>query len=106
MTLIVTPQYGPGARREWTVRSPELSGQKSEATGLPKDFLAYARTWTGAQKAIAEITASLARLEARESGAGSQESGPLTQEAIDTRPRGQRPMGAVRQFLWNAGRAS
>jgi hypothetical protein len=102
MNLNVQPQYGPGARREWTIRNPEARGQRSEVSGLPLDFLAYSRTWTGAQRAIDEIKNSVARLDELIRRCGLREKSPLTQTVIDERPRGQRPQGATRQLLWKA----
>jgi len=94
--LIIKPQYGPGARREWTIQRPDAGGQRSEATGAPKAFIAYTRTWTGARKAISEIEASLRRWDER------MQTARLTQELIDCRPRHQRPMGTIRELLWKA----
>ncbi len=105
MNLNVQPQYGPGARREWTVRNPDAKGRRSEVTGLPLDFLAYARTWTNAQRAIDEIKNSVARLDVLLKRWGFREKSPLTQTVIDERPCGQRPQGTIRQLLWNAGRS-
>jgi hypothetical protein len=91
---------------EWTVYNPEFRGQRSEATELPLDFVAYARTWTGAQRAIDEIKNSVASLDVLLERLGLKEKkSSLTQAVIDERPRGQRPQGgAIRQLLWKAAR--
>ena len=96
MTLIVKPQYGPGARREWAVyQRSEVRGQRSEVFG------AYSMTWTGAQRAVREIKASLQRLDQR---LAALPPDTITQELIDNRPRQQRPMGTIRELIWKAAR--
>lgn len=76
LTLTLKPQYGHGARREWAIY-------------LGDQFLAYSRSWTGANRAMAEI-----------------ESRPkqLTQADIDQRPVDQEPQGVMRKIIWRAMR--
>jgi hypothetical protein len=101
MSLAVKPQYGPGARREWAiVRTTDDARQQSEATGALKSFVAYSRTWTGAQRAIREIEASLRRLDRF----SPPEPQAITQQLIDSRPLNYRPIGVIRQLIWNAAK--
>lgn len=107
LKLVVRAQYGADARREWTIYCERLEarGQRSEVTRTQAGFIAYSRTYTGARKAIVEIEASLSRLDEFIERLGLRER-KLSQRFIDTRPRDERPMGRIRELIWNAARTS
>lgn len=111
LNLIVKPQYGPGARREWKIVAQVCcAGSGVRGQGSGECFIAYARSYTGARRAIEEIQASVARLDAglfRTLPYG-RVSATLTQQAIDgaaAMNAARRPFGPLRRLFWHAARS-